>query len=66
MLSRRQFTCVVSAGLAGAVSPALPAVAAALVKVAGPPDVRFAVMRGRSKIGVHTAERNYRERGWLP
>jgi hypothetical protein len=56
MLSRRQFTRVVSAGLAGAVSSALPAVAAALATVARPPDVRFAVMRGRSKIGVHTVE----------
>src|SRR3990172_5704016 len=54
MLSRRQFTRVVSAGLAGAVSPALPAVAAALTTVARPSDVRFAVMRGHSKIGVHT------------
>jgi len=54
MLSRRQFTHVVSAGLAGAVSPALPAVTAALATVARPSDVRFAVMRGRSKIGVHT------------
>lgn len=56
MLGRRQFTRVVSAGLAGAVSPALPAVAAALTAAARPADVRFAVMRGRSKIGVHTVE----------
>jgi hypothetical protein len=56
MLSRRQFTRVVSAGLAGAVSPALPAVAAAFTTAARPSDVRFAVMRGRSKIGVHTVE----------
>ena len=54
MLSRRQFTRVVATGLAGAVSPALRAVAAALTTAARPPDVRFSVMRGRSKIGVHT------------
>jgi hypothetical protein len=54
MLSRRQFTRVVSAGLAGAVTPALPAVAAALTTAARPSDVRFAVMRNRSRIGVHT------------
>jgi len=56
MLSRRQFTRVVSAGLAGAVSPSLPAIAAALTTAARPSDLRFAVMRGRSKIGVHTVE----------
>ena len=56
MLSRRQFTRVVSAGLAGAVSPSLPAIAAALATAARPSDLRFAVMRGRSKIGVHTVE----------
>jgi uncharacterized protein DUF6134 len=54
MFSRRQFTRVVSAGLAGVVSPALPAVAAALTTTARPSDVRFAVMRGHSKIGAHT------------
>jgi hypothetical protein len=56
MLSRRQFTRMVSAGLAGAASPALPAVAAAPTTAARPSDVRFAVMRGHSKIGVHTVE----------
>ncbi len=56
MLSRRQFTRVVSAGLAGVVSPSLPAVAAALTTAARPSDLRFAVMRGRSKIGVRTIE----------
>ena len=54
MLSRRQFTRVVATGLAGAVSPALPAVAAALTTAARPSNVRFTIMRGRSKIGVHT------------
>jgi hypothetical protein len=54
MLSRRQFTRVVSAGLAGAVWPALPALAATRATSARPSDVRFTVMRGRSKIGVHT------------
>ena len=54
MLSRRQFTRAVSAGLAGAVSPALPALAAALTTSARPSDVRFTVLRGRSKIGVRT------------
>jgi hypothetical protein len=56
MLSRRQFTRVVSAGLAGAVSPALPALAAALTRSVRPSDLRFTVVRGRSKIGVHTVE----------
>jgi uncharacterized protein DUF6134 len=56
MLSRRQFTRVVSAGLAGAVSSALPALAAALSTPARPSDLRFTVVRGRSKIGVHTVE----------
>jgi hypothetical protein len=56
MLSRRQFTRVVSAGLVGAVSPAPPALAAARATSARPSDVRFTVVRGRSKIGVHTVE----------
>jgi hypothetical protein len=55
MLSRRQFTRVVSAGLASAASPGLPALAAALTTTR-PSDLRFTVMRGRSKIGMHTVE----------
>jgi Domain of unknown function (DUF6134) len=60
MLSRRQFTRVVSAGLAGVASPGLPAVAATLATAARPSNVRFVVMRGRSKIGLHTVQ--FRER----
>jgi hypothetical protein len=54
MLSRRQFTRVVSTGLAGAVSSTLPALAGALSTSARPADLRFALVRGRSKIGVRT------------
>jgi Family of unknown function (DUF6134) len=37
-------------------SPALPALAAALTTTTRPSDLRFTVMRGRSKIGIHTVE----------
>jgi hypothetical protein len=56
MLSRRQFIRGVSAGLAGAASPALPTLVTALATSARPSDVRFTVVRGRSTIGVHTVE----------
>lgn len=56
MLSRRQFTRVISAGLAGAVWPALPGLTPALRTSARPADLRFTLVRGRSKIGVRTVE----------
>lgn len=56
MLSRRQFTHLVTAGLVCAGSPARPALAAALPTSASPSDLRFTVMRGRSKIGTHVVE----------
>ena len=40
----------------GAVSPALPALAEGLTPTTRPSDLRFTVMRGRSKIGVHSVE----------
>lgn len=63
MVSRRRFTRVVSAGLAGAASSALPVFAAALTTTTRPSDVRFTVMRGRSKIGLHTVEFRHRPAG---
>jgi hypothetical protein len=56
LVSRRQFTRLVAAGLVGAGSPALPALAAALATSASPADLRFTVMRGRKKIGTHAVE----------